>query len=217
MPPPTNRPAHRHTESTPAIVTQSIPSPEQTQKTSRLMSSVRRTLGKRRDPAPNSATLYSTPSERMAQVAFRYDTPATAPRPTIEQIAMGLHRSRTPHLRGAPKYPAPASHPQPTRTPVPLPPPPPRSSLKKPQLGLVSNSSTDVTSTAPSTPHSSDRSSASLRARMSRFLPRGTHRTIIGPVHLSDSASPASSASELPPPLPRKKAVRFSSTVEEDD
>ncbi|KAJ7504524.1 hypothetical protein B0H11DRAFT_1982770 [Mycena galericulata] len=199
MPPQT----HRHSHSAPQV---SLEPPPDQPKSSRIMSSVRRTLGKRRDPVSNP--MYSTPAERVP-VSFRYD--ATAPRPTIEQIAMGLHLSRTPHLRSPPRYPAPASHPQPTHKPIPLPPPPARSSLKKP--AFVSSSSTDVTSTAPSTPHSSERSSTSLRVRMSRFLP---HR---GPgiVSAPDSAasSPRTSSSELQPP--RKKAVRFSSTVQEED
>ncbi|KAJ7449574.1 hypothetical protein FB451DRAFT_1287321 [Mycena latifolia] len=219
MPPSTPRPSHRHADSSPAIVFTRAPD-EHPKPANRIMTSVRRTLStaKRRDPLPSSP-MYSTDAERnpYTPTRFRFDAPA-ATRPTVEQIAMGLHLSRTPHLRGPPKYPAPASHPQPARPPVPLPPPPARSSLKKTALVPPSaflhagstSSTTDVTSTAPSTPHSSDRSSASLRTRMARFLP---HRGA-GPV-ASTPSSPRTSTSDLS--QPRKKAVRFSSIVQEED
>jgi len=230
MPPPSSRDRpshHRHSESSPAIV---FPNPTDDQQkppfNSRIISSVRRnfSIPRRRDPLP-AGPMYSTPAERNPYTPprFRYET-ATA-RPTVEQIAMGLHLSRTPHLRGAPKYPAPASHPQPAQKPVPLPPPPARSSLKKPGLhpppALLhgsTSSTTDVTSTTPSTPHSSDRSSVSLRARMSRFLPvphRANPTTSSSTPDSSAVSSPRTSTSELH--QPRKKAVRFSSTVEEED
>ncbi|KAJ7355438.1 hypothetical protein DFH08DRAFT_1052386 [Mycena albidolilacea] len=187
---------------------------------SRIITSVRRnfSMPRRRDPVP-AGPMYSTPAERnpYAPPRFRYDTAAA--RPTVEQIAMGLHLSRTPHLRGTPKYPAPASHPQPAQKPVPLPPPPARSSMKKPgvQPSVVlhgsTSSTTDVTSTAPSTPHSSDRSSASLRVRMSRFLPLPNRANPSTP-DSSAVSSPRTSTSELH--QPRKKAVRFSTLEEED-
>ncbi|KAJ7672632.1 hypothetical protein B0H17DRAFT_1208667 [Mycena rosella] len=223
MAPSTPRPSHRHSDSSPALVFTRPPEDHQ-KPANRIMTSVRRTLStaKRRDPAVTANTsIYSTPAERNPY-NFRYETPAAA-RPTVEQIAMGLHLSRTPHLRGPPKYPAPASHPQPARPSVPLPPPPARSSLKHPKSALVppsalvhggsTSSTTDVTSTAPSTPHSSDRSSLSLRARMSRFLP---HRNPgPAPGFVSTVSSPRTSSSEVD--LPRKKAVRFSSIVQEED
>ncbi|KAF7356748.1 hypothetical protein MVEN_01009800 [Mycena venus] len=232
MPAPSRPPSHRHStsDSTPTIV---LPNPTDDQQkspfNSRIISSVRRnfSIPRRRDPLP-AGPMYSTPAERNPYTPprFRYET-ATA-RPTVEQIAMGLHLSRTPHLRGAPKYPAPASHPQPAQKPVPLPPPPARSSLKKPvhyeTVTALPNgstsSTTDVTSTAPSTPHSSDRSSASLRTRMSRFLPlphraNPTHSSFTPDSSTSALSSPRTSTSELH--QPRKKAVRFSSTVEEED
>ncbi|KAJ7180526.1 hypothetical protein C8R46DRAFT_1210872 [Mycena filopes] len=212
------RPSQRHSD--PAIVSVS---PQ-----SRIMSSVRRNFSttRRRDPIPASP-MYSTPTERNPHnlARFRYEPPTA--RPTVEQIAMGLHLSRTPHLRGAPKYPAPASHPQPTHKPMTLPPPPARSSLKKPAISppptLIragsTSSTTDVTSTTPSTPHSSDRSSASLRTRMARFLPvRGLHPASASTPSSSAVSSPRTSTSELAAQPPRsKKAVRFSSTLEEED
>ncbi|KAJ6518629.1 hypothetical protein C8R45DRAFT_1031 [Mycena sanguinolenta] len=193
-------PSHRRTDSTPPPTTTT-----QAPFNSRLLSSVRRNLAmpRRRDPLP-PAPMYSTAAE--AQPRFRYEPQAA--RPTIEQIAMGLHLSRTPHLRGGPKYPAPASHPQPSHKAVPLPPPPARSSMKKPPL--ASTSSTDVTST--SAPNSSDRSSVSLRARMSRFLP--FPQRAIPPPSATPDSSPRTSTSELH--QPRKKAVRFNTVHEED-
>ncbi|KAJ7634139.1 hypothetical protein DFH06DRAFT_1221201 [Mycena polygramma] len=218
MPPPPSRPSHRHSDSSPAIVFS--PPADQPQKSS-IFTSVRRnfSIPRRRDPVP-AGPMYSTPAERNPYApAFRYD-PASA-RPTVEQIAMGLHLSRTPHLRGSPKYPAPASHPQPTQKAIPLPPPPARSSLKKtamPPTVLLhgsTSSTTDVTSTTPSTPHSSDHSSVSLRARMSRFLPHRAHPTAASTPDSSALSSPRTSTSELH--QPRKKAVRFTSTVVEED
>ncbi|KAJ7066751.1 hypothetical protein C8F01DRAFT_1248740 [Mycena amicta] len=164
---------------------------------SRIISSVRRTLStaKRRDPVPSSI------ADRSAFPRFRYDS--TAP-PTVEQIAMGLHLSRTPHLRsskdGPVRYPAP---PEPTIKAIP-PVQPLRSSLKKGHGPASSSSTTDVTSTPPS----SERSSASLRARMSRLIPhRGPH----------PSSTPSSSVSSPRTSTSGKKAVRFSNPVPEDE
>ncbi|KAJ6581361.1 hypothetical protein B0H19DRAFT_1251590 [Mycena capillaripes] len=226
MPPPPNRPSrpsHRHSDSSPAIVFPSATDDQKPPFNSRIVNSVRRnfSIPRRRDPPP-TGPMYSTPAESnpYPPSRFRYE-PATA-RPTVEQIAMGLHLSRTPHLRGAPKYPAPASHPQPAQKPIPLPPPPARSSMKKtalpPTPGLLhgsTSSTTDVTSTTPSTPHSSDHSSASLRARMARFLPHRANPTAASSPDSSALSSPRTSTSDLH--TPRRKAVRFSSTVEEED
>lgn len=94
--------------------------------------------------------MYSTPEESRPPVPSPYSV-RDAPRPTIQQIAMGLHISRTPHLR-PPRSESPTASPrgrsssQPFQafnkrstanvssrsTPVMLPPPPPRSSMKKP-------------------------------------------------------------------------------------
>ncbi|KAJ7224389.1 hypothetical protein GGX14DRAFT_650093 [Mycena pura] len=217
MPVPTPRHAHRRTESSPAAVpraTDDLKPPLN----SRIITSVRRTLSttKRRDPVPTPTLMYSTLVERTPYTSsrFRYD-PATA-RPTVEQIAMGLHLSRTPHLSRPPsKSPTP-----PTPKPIPRAPPPARSSLKKPGLSASTallngptSSTTDVTSTAPSTPHSSEHSSGSLRARMARFLPHRVHPSASTPSS-SALSSPQTSTSELN--HTRKKAVRFSSLEEED-
>ncbi|KAJ7077880.1 hypothetical protein B0H15DRAFT_557546 [Mycena belliarum] len=219
MPPSSPRPAHRYPDSPSAIVPDDHP-----RSTSRIVASVRRTLStaKRRDNLPPTNPMYSTVAERNPYnpSRFRFDAhgPAAA-RPTVEQIAMGLHLSRTPHLRAPPKYPAPASHPQSARPTVPLPPPPARSSLKKPALvppsaflpAASTSSTTDVTSTAPSTPRSSDRSRESLRTRVARFLPHRGLGTAHDPA-ASARSSPRTSTSDLG--VPRKKAVRF---VQADD
>lgn len=107
------------------------------------------------------AAMYSTPEERHAHNASRVGPSRyLESRPTIEQIAMGLHVSRTPHLRPVPnpvqRHPLPSPLPrrnlsssfQPPRvssdnlhdtstsssqyrTRHSLPPPPSRSSMKK--------------------------------------------------------------------------------------
>ncbi|KAF8216317.1 hypothetical protein K438DRAFT_385173 [Mycena galopus ATCC 62051] len=219
-------PTHRRAESSP-VLPSSTPTDDQYKFpfNSRIISSVRRNLSisipRRRDPLP-AGPMYSTAAERDPYSPPRFREPNANARPTVEQIAMGLHLSRTPHLRGAPKYPAPASHPLPSHKPVPLPPPPARSSLKKPGLpppppAVVLHGSTSSTTDVASisTPHSSD---TSLRARMSRFLPqRGTPNSTTTP-DSSALSSPRTSTSEIHQPLhpPRKKAVRFTSTVEEE-
>jgi hypothetical protein len=106
------------------------------------------------------AAMYSTPEERHARNTSRAGhSRYLDSRPTIEQIAMGLHVSRTPHLRPVPnplqRHPLPSPPPRrslPTTIQPPrvsdnlpdtsssssqyrarhsLPPPPPRSSMKK--------------------------------------------------------------------------------------
>ncbi|KAJ7281775.1 hypothetical protein C8J57DRAFT_1298525 [Mycena rebaudengoi] len=206
---PSHRPHRRSSSSPTNLPTMSSSSSSHPKTGSKIITSVRRSFsaGRKRDPETPIMPMYSTAAERnpYAPSAFRY--PA-ASRPTVEQIAMGLHLSRTPHLRGAPQNPQ--------RTAIPLPPPPARSSLKKPSPSPrtappSTSSTTDVTSTAPSTPRSSDRSSTSLRVRMSRFLP--TSRGSSSPS--SAVSSPRTSSSDLRPA--QKKAVRFTSTVTEED
>ena len=111
------------------------------------------------------AAMYSTPEERHAHNTSRAGrSRCLDSRPTIEQIAMGLHVSRTPHLRPVPnplqRHPLPspphrnlATSTQPPhvssdnlqdtstsssqyRTRHSLPPPPPRSSMKKTSLSV---------------------------------------------------------------------------------
>lgn len=105
------------------------------------------------------AAMYSTPEERHAFNTSRVSSSRYLDsRPTIEQISMGLHVSRTPHLRPLPnplqRYPIPSPPPRlnPSlprvssdhhdtstsssqyRTRHSLPPPPSRSSMKKTSL-----------------------------------------------------------------------------------
>ena len=111
------------------------------------------------DSPQHRVAMYSTPEERHAYNSSRAGhSHYLDSRPTIEQIAMGLHVSRTPHLRPAPnppqRHPIPSHIPPYTfvcthspsassadphdplpspqsRTRHSLPPPPPRSSMKK--------------------------------------------------------------------------------------
>lgn len=184
--------------------------------------------------------MISTPAERTPFTPSRFRQPdAPSSRPTVEQIAMGLHVSRTPHLRAQP-YPyaqrnsAPGSqHPlhhtspydKPQRrsgSPVVLPPAPTRSSLKKP---ATSNSASSInpaanvglmlasasSSTVTSTKQAAPhRSITSLKFRMARFLPGS--RSAPSSMLSSPVSSPRGSTSESQIP---KKAVRFSTNVEE--
>ncbi|KZT67321.1 hypothetical protein DAEQUDRAFT_729165 [Daedalea quercina L-15889] len=114
---------------------------------------------KKRDQSPMDSGMYSTPEESRTPVPSPYSV-RDAPRPTVQQIAMGLHISRTPHLRSPPSPRGRSgSQPLPTfkrsemnassrSTPVSLPPPPPRSSLKKPGSPTKSTKSASL---APST------------------------------------------------------------------
>ncbi|KAI9464252.1 hypothetical protein HD554DRAFT_2206349 [Boletus coccyginus] len=111
--------------------------------------------------------MYSTPEERYTHNTSRAGcSRCLDSRPTIEQIAMGLHVSRTPHLRPVPSplqrhpLPSPLSHRNLTTSTQPphvssdnlqdtsssssqyrtrhsLPPPPPRSSMKKTSLSVT--------------------------------------------------------------------------------
>ncbi|EIW58543.1 uncharacterized protein TRAVEDRAFT_58751 [Trametes versicolor FP-101664 SS1] len=126
---------------------------------------------KRRDRGQPEGVTYSTPAESCAPTPSPYnfhDRPDT--RPTIEQIAMGLHISRTPHA--LPHRSAQAFHPPSSRSgdsprasshshlltrpnahtrrasmsAVVLPPPPARSSLKKSSTASTAESSLLATS-----------------------------------------------------------------------
>ncbi|PPQ74289.1 hypothetical protein CVT26_003887 [Gymnopilus dilepis] len=206
----------------------------------RLLHSVKRTLSptsgprRRHTEYPKSGMRSTNEEFRPAASSqpFRDPDPA-ASRPTIEQIAMGLHRSRTPHLR--PLSPSSYSFPQrnstshsgnpydnPHRaTPVVLPPPPSRSSMKKPSTSsssspvvtppFSSTSSTTATSVSPSSSQS-PRSFAAIKFRMSRLLPT---RSSSAPSSMMSStmSSPRTSTSDFPAP---KKAVRFTTEEPED-
>ncbi|KAF8916275.1 hypothetical protein CPB85DRAFT_1290626 [Mucidula mucida] len=174
------------------------------------------------------AGMYSTPEERSTPSRFRQHDPSSSP-PTIEQIAMGLHLSRTPHLRpvnGPYHSPYGRTSAQGSQhqfealhrisTSPPLPPPPARSALKKPSTvtstassptpGLSTASSTTITSNTPSTPQS-NRSLTSLKMRMARFLPGPRSFSAPSSAVVSADSSPRGSTSDFIPP---KKAVRFS-------
>lgn len=153
------------------------------------------------------AGMYSTSAERAVQnsTRFRRQDPSSPP-PSVEQIAMGLHISRTPYLRSSSTHVA-----------VPLPPPPSRSALKKPEKSSSSPPSLDppsasstATSSFPSTPQS-NRSLLSFKTRMSRLLP-GSQSSSSAPCSMVPSpvSSPRGSTSEFASP---KKAVRFSSSA----
>ncbi len=219
---------------------------------SRLMLSVKRTLsssnGSRKRPPdyqvcliclctlvyrssyypPQTPGLLSTLEESSTPPPLHQfrDPDPVAPRPTIEQIAMGLHVSRTPHLRPLGSSPYAFSQ----RNTVPLssrshdhhiilPPPPTRSSLKKPSTTLTSSSSspavstpflsasastTTITSFTPSS--QSAKPFAGIKSRMARFLPHT--RSSSAPISITSSplASPRNSMLETPQ---AKKAVRF--------
>ncbi|KAF8074727.1 hypothetical protein FPV67DRAFT_1474731 [Lyophyllum atratum] len=191
-----------------------------TKTSSRIMTSVRRSIGslpKKRgpeSPKPSDYGMVSTPAERTLPTSTRYRDYNDSPRPTIEQIAMGLHTSRTPHLRPLSRSPSPYS--RRSASPLVLPPPPARSSLKQPtaakfaQNTPASASSTTVTSKNPPAPKASTNSITSIKVRMARFLPRS--RTASAPPSMLSSAtsSPRASAEFHAP----KKAVRFSTQLE---
>src|SRR5258708_26881600 len=234
------------------------PSTSRSRAASRLMLSVRRTLSgssssRRRPPDYQVCTcilslplftdsprqtpgLLSTQEESAAPPPFYQfrDPDPAASRPTVEQIAMGLHLSRTPHLR--PLSSSPYAFPQrnpaslPMRpydsnrsSPISLPPPPTRSSLKKPSTTITSSSgspmvstpfssasasTTTVTSAAPSS--NSPKPFAGIKLRMARFLPH--NKSFSAPTSLVNLPlpSPRNSISEIPP----KKAVRFTTDEE---
>ncbi|KAJ3798504.1 hypothetical protein GGU11DRAFT_780555 [Lentinula aff. detonsa] len=194
-------------------------------KTSRIMSSVKRSLSGSHPVTPkkqlplettNAMGLYSTVAERTVQHSVslkRQDFDASPP--SIEQIAMGLHISRTPHLRPPPGPNHPFSQ---RHVPIPLPPPPSRSAMKKPgqttssvpSLDPHSISSTTVTSSnLPPTPRS-NRSLRSLTLCMSRLSPSVRY---FSPISSSTPQSPTASSGDAAPHLVSpKKAVRFSAS-----
>ncbi|KAJ3538807.1 hypothetical protein NMY22_g5011 [Coprinellus aureogranulatus] len=224
------------------------PTPHTTTRTSasRILGSMKRSLApsaskpkqhEKRTPSPPSG-VYSTPEERMAPTrsqpqhfVTRDDILAGSAPPTIEQIAMGLHLSRTPHLRPlSTSRPRGKSH----LAPVALPPPPSRSSMKKPShsgpplpppknsdtlsststrnwKAAFSGSSTTVTSVT--TPSSSAHSLLS-KFRLGRFLPGSRSSSVPSSSRLSTPvSSPRHSSSEFE--VSQKKAVRFKGHVDD--
>ncbi|KIK08871.1 hypothetical protein K443DRAFT_671928 [Laccaria amethystina LaAM-08-1] len=220
--------AHRRSQSTPTRVNDLglEPSSTRTSRTaSRFMSSVRRSFTPTNKPNQNLSLLAmrSTPEESqpLPLPQFRVPLYSSSP-PTIEQIAMGLHISRTPHLR--PPRHSQSMPPNIRRSSsTPMPPPPRRSSLKQPANTLTSSistppfssasaSSTTITSINPPTPRSASGRSSPFsfpKFRMSHFLP-GTRSS-------SAPSSPNTSRRNSMADLPQKKAVRFSRVGENDD
>ncbi|KAG6823376.1 hypothetical protein H0H92_010448, partial [Tricholoma furcatifolium] len=163
----------------------------------------------------SSYGMISTPAERNLPTSTRYRN-YTPSRPTIEQIAMGLHTSRTPHLRPLNNSPT-NSRSRRSASPIVLPPPPARSSLKQPistPVTLIENdpasaSSSTLASTQPPTRKLATPIS-SFKSRMARLLPR-SRISSAPPTLLSSASSSPRTSTELPTP---KKAVRFSISTE---
>ncbi|KXN92428.1 hypothetical protein AN958_07046 [Leucoagaricus sp. SymC.cos] len=178
--------------------------PEQP-RASRLFVSVRRSITpKRHARSDDSMLMYSTPQERQPSFSASFrDLPDASARPTVEQIAMGLHVSRTPHLRHHPRS---ASYSSPT------PSIPPRSSLKKQTSASTSTVTTSAslhvtastllpasTSTSPRLPqqHGNGGALSSLKSRMARLLPGERRRSTSAPPNRPFAVSTASSAETL--------------------
>lgn len=186
--------------------------------------------------------MYSTPEERNPYVQPRMHAryrESAASRPTIEQIAMGLHVSCTPHLRNpchhrhsAPSSPSHIRYPhdssamhRPTHS---LPPPPSRSSLKKTITSTTLNcpppssiallgpspSTSTINSAGPATPDGA-RPMLSLKHRMSKLILG--YRSASSPVARVTSLASSGSGSEGTRPTTPRKSVRFSTSVLELD
>ncbi|EFI27351.1 hypothetical protein CC1G_14824 [Coprinopsis cinerea okayama7 len=240
------------TSSTRNVSAASADTPRPPRTASSIMISVKRTFtpSKRRSGEHSShmsrSGMYSTPEERMSpcqpQVtqfhAHSHIIAGPAP-PTIEQIAMGLHISRTPHLRPLTSTRSPYSqrnHSAPARTrhghsPV-LPPPPTRSSMKKPTATVSSSSSqaklrtpvppassptpTTSSSAAPSSSRSTHSGFSFSKFRMGRFLSGSRSSSAPSSSLISTPvSSPRQSTSDLE--ALQRKAVRFQNTEDEDD
>jgi hypothetical protein len=195
----------------------------------RLLSSLKRPFSRPKNDhdryPPVRSCLSTTPSPNSSQPErTRAPIHGEAP-PNYQQIAMGLHLSRTPHFPAHlahlyPPAPLPRLHrsisspPTSSSTPPPRPPasrtrshspkpsrllpPPPRSALKKPRT----TSSTSDTASASSTVASSVLPQTPMRsfARLARFLGKERVRTLVvyEPVH-------------------ERKAVRFGGLKAEDE
>ena len=141
--------------------------------------------------------MLSTPEESLPPSPTPYSAhDMRHSRPTIEQIAMGLHISRTPHItpihiskrRTTADYSPHSSESPSSRRPsmqhqrrgsappTILPPPPPRSSLKPPKSPLHST----TTSPIPLTPSASDASLSSLTSA-TPSTPRSNRSASTGP------------------------------------
>ncbi|KAG1739972.1 hypothetical protein EDB19DRAFT_1895379 [Suillus lakei] len=136
--------------------------------------------------------MYSTPEERNpyvhSRIHARYRDSAAASRPTIEQIAMGLHVSCTPHLRNPchHRHSAPSS---------------PSHMRKESSTALIgpSPSTSTINSAGPATPDGP------------RSLILG-YRSSSSPARVTSIASSGSGSEGTRPTTPRK-SVRFSTSV----
>ncbi|KAF5316140.1 hypothetical protein D9619_006451 [Psilocybe cf. subviscida] len=225
-----------------ASTSDTTPHPARPKAASRLIHSVKRTLSGSSSSMPSSRKRYPTPPSKSGmrstlaesgpvplqqQHQFREPDPHSS-RPTIEQIAMGLHVSRTPHLRPHAASPygisqvsasGQFSHTGHRLTPIALPPPPARSSMKKtgvagtltssssspavsPPLfsSASSGSTTTVTSVTPSRGSAQPRAFAAIKFHMSRFLPHSNN---------SRSSSAPSSLLSSPDDSPRTSASDY--------
>jgi len=179
--------------------------------------------------------MYSTLEERSSYVPPRmhprYRESSTS-RPTIEQIAMGLHVSRTPHLRNpchqphsSPSSPSHIRHPNARDLPAPhrpthsLPPPPSRSSLKKtctsttlhsPPPKSITSLGASSTITSPGATADGGRTLLSLKLRVSKLLLG--YRSTPTSSRITSMGSSGSGSEGTRPTTPRK-SVRFSTSV----
>ncbi|KIP07119.1 hypothetical protein PHLGIDRAFT_127828 [Phlebiopsis gigantea 11061_1 CR5-6] len=204
----------------------------------KLWSNVRRSMssggaGKKSRAGVAAAGMYSTPVESLPPMTTPHsyhDSPATSP--TIEQIAMGLHISRTPHLGSSSKAyhprsrqsdtpegprgpPAPSRATRPSHArrgsapPIILPPPPARSSLKKqPPASTPSLTSNTLT------PSDSNASLSTLTST-TPSTPRSNRSASTSTRSLNMSFSKLQFGMRLL--LPRKNSAPTPTTLSDDD
>ncbi|KAL1723035.1 hypothetical protein EV715DRAFT_246349 [Schizophyllum commune] len=207
---------------------------------SRIVTRVRRSFShsyKRRRTDGNEqewgTSSHATPADRLphAQVTPRPTAaialhPSFSSRPTIEQIAMGLHVSRTPHLRGGtPRGPPTAASPSPQRRASPMP-PPSRSALKQATPRPPSSAGTTITpgmsasgSTADTSTLETPTSVAQPAAKPGKARGAGFRRMSAFLTH--SRAPPASPPAHKTSPRasidsPRRRVVRFEGTDDPD-
>ncbi|KAI0091487.1 hypothetical protein BDY19DRAFT_991190 [Irpex rosettiformis] len=192
--------------------------------TSRIISSVKRSLsygaaGKKQAEGMSAIGMYSTPEESLSPASSRDDffsRPQTSP--TVQQIAMGLHMSRTPHL-GSSKacnprtrlYDTPvATSSRPTHhrrdsappTIIQLPQPPQRSALKT--SNAVPQSASHPSLIVPSTPSDSRTSLSTLTSTTGPSTPRSNRSNSLRPTTFASRLQ--SSMSRLLQPMRKNSA-----------
>ncbi|TCD65805.1 hypothetical protein EIP91_002198 [Steccherinum ochraceum] len=171
-------------------------SPRLPSSASRFMLNVRRSLsyngqGKKRAPTLADLGMHSTPEESLPPSPQSYDHSTSEAGPSIEEIAMGLHISRTPHLS-----PLSPHHHHPPRSrrreSVELYPQLPQSapSTRRSSLQAHRRRESTPTLTLPPPPARS-----SLKKTHSHSTTRVPHSTSRSPVPLTPSASDASLSS----------------------